>query len=129
MKSLSTDDPCCSRRRSRSVQSIGATVTGDALRELVLPGTADIRAAALKAHAFAILRNQTVSTPTQQGVHMTYSFKIGDTNEIYDEIALADPKLTRVQLVFVHCNQRCYTAHQAEISAVVSSLTLKNSPD
>jgi hypothetical protein len=102
-----------------------ASVTGDALRELVLPGDADARAAALKAHAFVILQNKVVSTRTQQGIHMTYSFKIGDTNEVYDEIALADPKVTRVQLVFVHCNLRCYTAHKSEITDVVSSLTLK----
>jgi hypothetical protein len=103
-----------------------AGVTGDALRELVLPGDPDIRAAAAKAKAFAILENKVVSTPTQQGVHIKYSFKIGDTKEIFDEIALADPKLTRVQLVFVHCTEACYAEHAAEISAVVSSLTLKS---
>ena len=121
----SDDDPLLFAETIPLTKEQRASVTGDALRELVLPGDADIRAAALKAKAFAILKNQTVSTPTQQGVHITYSFKIGGTNEIFDEIALADPKLTRVQLVFVHCTERCYATHKDEISAVVSSLTLK----
>jgi hypothetical protein len=122
----SDDDPLLFAETIPVTKEQRASVTGDALRELVLPGDADVRAAATKAHAFVVLTNKTVSTHTEQGVHIKYAFKIGDTNEIFDEIALADPKLTRVHLVFVHCTQRCFAAHSAEISAVVSSLTLKS---
>jgi hypothetical protein len=121
----SDDEPLLFAETIPVTKAERASVTGDALRELVLPSTPDVRAAATKAHAFAILANKTVSTRTQAGVHIIYSYKIGDTNEIFDRIALADPKLTRVHLVFVHCTQKCYAKHEAEISSVVSSLTLK----
>ena len=102
-----------------------ASITGDQLREAILPLTPELRPQALAAHVFRVLENQTVAAKNENGARIRYSYVVGGVPEIWDRIALIDPKLTAVHVITVHCTQACYTAHQAEITDVVTSLTLK----
>lgn len=125
VKSLSTEDPFMYAQSIPVAAEQRAAITDDQLRELMLPGTPEIRAEAIKAKDLVMLTNETVSKPKQRGVHVRYSFKIGTTTEIYDRIALTDPKRTAVHVLFVHCTQQCFDANP-EIDDVVTSLTLKS---
>ena len=127
MAAPSADYPLLFAESVPLTKAQGAAVTPDALRDLLLPGTADDRTAAEKAHVFSVLGNQTISRPGASGAHVRYSYVIGSTPEIFDRIVLTDPRHRHLQMLFVHCTQRCYTAHAAQISAVVNSLTLKSS--
>jgi hypothetical protein len=102
-----------------------ASVTDAQLRELMLPSTPEARDLAMKAKDFAILTDEKVTKPKQHGVHLRYSFKLNGTSEIFDVIALTNPKRTAVHRLVVHCTQKCFDAHP-EIDDVVTSLTLKS---
>jgi hypothetical protein len=125
VKSVSTTEPFLYAQSIPIGVDQRATLTDDQLREVMLPGTPELRAQATKAKDFAMLANETISKPKQHGVHLRYSFNLGRTTEIYDRIALTDPKHTAVHILFVHCTQECFAAHP-EIDDVVSSLTLKS---
>ncbi len=122
----SAADPLLVARAIPLSKDEGASITGEDLRELVLPGTAEQRTTATKAHTFALLENESVIKPGERGAHVRYSFSDGGTDtEIYDAVTLIDPKHHSVHVVSVHCSQSCYTAHATEIRDVVNSLTLK----
>jgi hypothetical protein len=123
----STADPVLIAETIPLTKEQGASVTGSDLIELLLPWTADQRAQATKDKVFTMLENQSVAKPGERGAHVKYSVVIGPTTtEIFDRVALIDPKHKGVHIAFVHCTETCYTAHQAEISGVVNSLTLKS---
>jgi hypothetical protein len=123
---LSTDDPMLFAESIPLTKEQRASVTGNDLRELILPGTPELRAAAAKAKLFVVLENQTLARRTENGSHIRYSYVVGGTTEIFDRIVLTDPKVTSVHVLFVHCSERCYARHAAEIHDVVTSLTLKS---
>jgi len=125
VNSISTDEPFMYAQSIPISAEQRPSVTDAQLRELMLPGTPELRDQAIKAKDFAILTEQTVSRRKQHGVHIRYSFKIGKTKEFYDRIALTDPKRTAVHVLFVHCTEKCFAAHP-EIDDVVTSLTLKS---
>jgi len=125
VKSLSTDDPFMFAQSIPIGAEQRASITDDQLRELMLPATPEARAVAIKAKDFVMLTNETVAKPKQHGIHVRYSYKMGSTTEIYDRIALTDPKRTAVHILFVHCTSTCFAAHP-EIDDVVTSLTLKS---
>ena len=125
VKSVSTDDPFMFVQSIPISADQRASITDDQLRELMLPATPEIRATATKAKEYALLTNETVAKPQQHGIHVRYSAKIGTTTELFDRIALTDPKRTAVHILFVHCTSTCFDAHP-EIDDVVTSLTLKS---
>ena len=125
VKSISTDAPFMFAQSIPISAEQRSSVTDDQLRELMLPATPELREVATKAKDFVMLKDETVSKPKQHGKHVRYSYKIGTTTEIYDRIALTDPKRTAVHIVFVHCTKECFAAHP-EIDDVVTSLTLKS---
>jgi len=126
VKAISTDEPFLYAQSIKISDEQRSMVTDDQLLELMLPSTPDVRAIAAKAKDFAILSSKKVSTRKQHGFHVRYSFKLGTENEVYDRIALTDPKQTTVHIVYVHCTESCFRAHP-EIDDVVTSLTLKSS--
>jgi hypothetical protein len=102
-------------------------LTSDQMRELVLPGDDSERKTAQAAGQFKLMEDKAVSTKTEQGAHVVFSLVTSDSPlpEVYDQIALTNPRHTRVHLLTVHCTQSCFTANQHQIEDVVSSLTLK----
>jgi hypothetical protein len=124
---LSTDDPVLFAESIPLTPEQRAIVSGNDLRELILPLTPELRAQAFKAKILVVLENQTLARPTENGSHIRYSYVVGGNTEIFDRIVLADPKLHAVHVLFVHCTQKCYARHAVEIHDVVTSLTLKPS--
>lgn len=110
-----------------------SSVTGDALRDLLIPVTEQARteqqvsalAAGQSAPKFTLLASRTLSTENERGVHLTFSYATAGHTEVYDKLAVTDPKKTRVHLVLVHCSKACFDGRGKEIDAVVSSLTVK----
>ena len=110
-----------------------SSVTGDALRDLLIPVTESARteqqvsalAAGQSAPAFKLLENKTLTGKHERGVHVMFSYATDGHTEVYDKVAVTDPKKTRVHLVLVHCSQACFDSRSKEIDAVVSSLTVK----
>jgi hypothetical protein len=125
LQAPSTDDPLLIAQTMPLTKEQGQTLTGNDLVEMLLPSTPEARAAAVKAHTFAVLAQQNVSAPNEHGAHIRYRVKIGTTAELFDRISLTDPKHTSIYVVSVHCSERCFTAHSAEIDDAVTSLTLK----
>lgn len=125
VKQPTTDDPILYARSIPVSDEERALVTDAGLLEMILPATAQERAAATKSKEFAILSKETVAQKHQHGAHVTFMHKIGNTVEVYDHIALTDPKARAIHVAFVHCTQQCFRSHP-EIDGVVTSLTLKS---
>ena len=108
-----------------------ATLTDDQLRNALLPVTADARAqaaglgTATADDGFKLVSDQVVDSKSEHGVHVVFSYRINGVPEMFDQVAVTDPKKTRGHLLVVHCTQSCFAARAGEIGDVVSSLTLK----
>jgi hypothetical protein len=103
-------------------------LTAEQMRELVLPGDDTSRATAAAAGQFKLMVDKPVTSKTEVGAHVVFSLvtSTSPVAEVYDQVALTDPKRTRVHLLTVHCTQACYAADQRQIDNVVTSLTLKS---
>ena len=127
------DDPVLIARSLDISSEQRAGVTGDALRDLLIPVTEQARteqqltaaAAGQSAPVFKLMQDKTLTSKTERGVHVLYSYTIQGHTEVYDKVAVTDPKRTRVHLALVHCSLSCFTARSTEIDRVVSSLTVK----
>jgi hypothetical protein len=110
-----------------------ASLTTDALRNIMEPVTADARASdaatreteGLSPRTFKLISDQTVSTKLDSGVHEVFSYTTDGQTEYYDQIAVTDPKKTKAHFVLVHCSSACYQADQSQITAAVNSFTVK----
>lgn len=103
-------------------------MNGDKLRDLVLPFTASARAqvaADPRAKTFKQISDYDVNSPVASGVHVVYSYDLGQGREVFDQIAMVGSQKNRVYLLVVRCDQACYDAHKSEIADVVSSFTVK----
>ena len=108
-------------------------VTDDVLRDIIYPVTDAGRAqeqltAAASGQTlpdFTLLKDVTLSSDTERGVHVLFSYTTAGHTEVYDQVAVTDPKRTRIHLALVHCSQTCFTDRSTEIDQVVSSLTVK----
>lgn len=108
-------------------------VTDDVLRDIIYPVTeagraqeqASAAAAGQTLPEFKLLKDTTRSSDTEQGVHVLFSYTSGGHTEVYDQVAVTDPKRTRIHLALVHCSQTCFASRGAEMDQVVSSLTVK----
>ena len=127
------DDPVMIARSVDVPADQRASVTGDALRDLLIPVTESARteqqisamAAGQSAPDFKLLADKTLTGRHERGVHVMFSYGTGGHTEVYDKVAVTDPKKTKVHLVLVHCSQTCFDTRGKEIDAVVSSLTVK----
>ncbi len=103
-------------------------MNGDKLRDILLPFTATARAQVAtdpRAKTFKQVSDYDVRSPVASGVHVVYSYDLGQGREVFDQIAMVGSQRTRVYLLVVRCDQACYDAHKAEIDGVVSSFTVK----
>jgi hypothetical protein len=109
-------------------------LTTDQLRDVYLPvseeGRAqrEVAAAAASAAApkFRLLSDTPVNTKTARGVHVVFAYtNPGGGEEVYDQVAVTDPKRTRWHVLFVHCSTACYEARKNQIHAITDSFTIK----
>jgi len=105
-----------------------SSMNGDKLRDVLLPFTAPARAqvaADPRAKTFKQISDYDVRSPVASGVHVVYSYDLGQGREVFDQIAMVGSQRTRVYLLVIRCDQACYDSHQAEIAQVTRSFTVK----
>ena len=105
-----------------------STMDGDKLRDILLPFTASARAQVAtdpRAATFKQISDYNVRSPLASGVHVVYSYDLGQGREVFDQIAMVGTQRTRVYLLVVRCDETCYAAHRNEINGVLSSFTVK----
>jgi hypothetical protein len=105
-----------------------SSMTPDKLRDLLLPFTAATRAQYAtdpRAATFRQIGDYDVHAPGGSGVHVIFSYDLGQGREVFDQIALLGSHRTRIYLLLVRCDQACYDAHRRQIADVMSSFTVK----
>jgi hypothetical protein len=105
-----------------------SSMTPDKLRDLLLPFTAATRAQYVtdpRAATFRQIGDYNVHAPGGSGVHVIFSYDLGQGREVFDQIAILGSHRTRVYLLLVRCDQTCYDAHRRQIADVMSSFTVK----
>jgi hypothetical protein len=105
-----------------------SSMTPDKLRDLLLPFTAATRAQYAsdpRAATFRQIGDYDVHAPGGSGVHVIFSYDLGQGREVFDQIALVGSHRTRVYLLLVRCDQACYDSHRKQIAGVMSSFTVK----
>jgi hypothetical protein len=105
-----------------------SSITPDKLRDLLLPFTAAARqqyATDPRAATFRQIGDYNVRGPGGSGVHVIFSYDLGQGREVFDQMALLGSHRTRVYLLLVRCDQACYDTHRRQISEVMSSFTVK----
>jgi len=105
-----------------------STMNGDKLRDIMLPFTAAARAQVStdpRAATFKQISDYNVRSPLASGVHVVYSYDLGQGREVFDQMAMVGTQRTRVYLLVVRCDEACYAAHRTEIAGVLSSFTVK----
>jgi hypothetical protein len=107
----------------------GSTATDNTLRDVLWPVSDSGRQAAtlsgFTGTDFHEIADRTITTKAAHGVHVVYSYNLGEGSEVYDQVALIDAKKTRIHVLFVHCTQSCYDANRQEITSTMGSLTVK----
>jgi hypothetical protein len=104
------------------------SMNGDKLRDIMLPFTAAARAQVStdpRAATFKQISDYNVRSSVASGVHVVYSYDLGQGREVFDQIAMVGTQRTRVYLLVVRCDEACYSAHRTEIAGVLSSFTVK----
>jgi hypothetical protein len=107
----------------------GTSATDDDLRDLLWPVSSTARSnAALTGFAgtdFTLLADKKVDTKTAHGVHVVFSYNLGEGVEVYDQVAVTDASRTRIHVFFVHCSQACYDRDRSQITETMDSFTVK----
>ena len=105
------------------------TLTADMLRDLVFPVSessraqqeAQAQATGQKLPTFKLVSDDAVKTKTSDGVHLVFSVN----DEVFDQVAVTDPKRTRFHLLLVHCSKQCYDRSKGQIGEITDSFTIK----
>jgi hypothetical protein len=118
-----------------SVQPVPAEATGqvslDNLRDLMLPVTADARAAAKAAStSFSDFRliSDSVLAPTSglQGIHEVFQYRVdGGLLQTFDQTAYTNKEGSKVYLMLLRCSSTCYQARHTELDSVTASFTIQ----
>lgn len=132
-KTESVDHPVMMAQSLEVPEESRNLITTDLLKDIVQPVTEQARtsdeltraSSGLAPREFKLISDRTVSTKTERGVHLVYSYTTGSKVEYYDQIAVTDPKREKAHVVMVHCSQACFQANQEQIDAAVDSLTVK----
>jgi hypothetical protein len=107
----------------------GQAVTDDALKDAWLPVTEKSRAtAALQGFTgthFQLTSDASVHTRTADGVHVVFSYDLGQGPETFDQIVLTDKSKIRVHLMLVHCSASCYGTNRGAIADAMRSFTVR----
>jgi hypothetical protein len=109
-------------------------VSLDNLRDLMLPVTADARAAAKAAStSFSdfILVSDSELAPTSglRGIHEVFQYRVdGGLLQTFDQTAYTNKEGSKVYLMLLRCSSTCYQARHAELESVTASFTIQERP-
>ncbi|MFC4946822.1 hypothetical protein [Pseudonocardia sp. GCM10023141] len=116
------------------VESVPAPARGqfsfDLLRDLFLPVTAQGRQQASPILTDFTLVSDDVLTPKGlHGVHTVYGYRMaGGPMQIFDQTAYLNEDASKLYVLFLRCSTECYQQRQKEITSVVSSFTVRETP-
>ena len=105
-----------------------SSMTPDKLRDLLLPFTAAARAQYAsdpRAATFHEIGDYDVRGPGGSGVHVIFSYDLGQGREVFDQMALVGSHRTRIYLLLVRCDQSCYDTQRQQIADVMKYFTVK----
>jgi hypothetical protein len=105
-----------------------SSMTPDKLRDLLLPFTPAARqqyAADPRAATFQKIGDYDVHAAGGSGVHVIFSYDLGQGREVFDQMALVGSHRTRVYLLLVRCDVACYDSHRQQIADVMKYFTVK----
>jgi len=102
------------------------------MRDLVFPVTAGARQQAASAGipmtGFTLFANSTITTPDGvRGINELYGFIDGGQPLIFDQTVLTNSSTTKLYLLMVQCNEKCFSSHVAQIKTIVQSFTVRGS--
>jgi hypothetical protein len=107
----------------------GQSATDDDLRDFWLPVSAKARAdAASKGFigtSFSLDQDEHRSTKAATGVHVRFSYNLGDGREVFEQVAMKDKSNTRVHFFLVHCTKACYDSNHQAIAEAMRSFTVR----
>jgi hypothetical protein len=115
--------------------SISAGLSLNTMRDLLfpyLPVTAAARQAAaadgVKLTGFKLLGSNTITTKNGvRGINEEYGYLAGSKLLIFDQTVLTNSSTTKLYLLLVQCDLKCFTSHVAQIKTVVQSFTVRGS--
>ena len=123
-----------------AVQAVPAAIRGqvsfDGMRDFFYPVSASARQmAGMTAQTatlsdFGLVSDETL-TPGHglRGVHSVYSYRIaGGPPQLFDQTVYVNDDSSKLYLFFVRCSADCYKQRAREISNVVSSFTVRETP-
>ena len=129
-----TDQPLAIARTIVLSGTNAGSVSDDDLRDLILPVSGTARqnlltngSAATKtiAKTFVQLGDIPIQSSTARGVHVTYSYDLGEGVQVFDQMAVSNLAQTREYLLLVQCSQACWNRQHQSIDDAVRSLAVK----
>ena len=114
--------------------SSAGSVSDDDLRDLVLPVSPTARQNLLTngsattksiAKTFVQLAEVPIQSSTSHGVHVTFSYDLGEGVQVFDQVAVSNLAQTREYLLLVQCSQACWNTQHKSIDDAVRSLAVK----
>jgi hypothetical protein len=128
---IPTPDPVAWAKVERLAPAQSNRISFDALRNMVLPVTEDLREASAQAGSmlsgFELLHDE-VLTPSEglRGVRVVYNYELLGVLHTFDLTALVNNDASRLYLLFVRCSARCYTERAEELNGIVTSFTVRS---
>lgn len=128
---IPTPDPVAWAKVERLAPAQSNRISFDALRNMVLPVTEDLREASAQAGSmlsgFELLHDE-VLTPAEglRGVRVVYNYELLGVLHTFDLTALVNNDASRLYLLFVRCSARCYTERADELNSIVTSFTVRS---
>lgn len=119
-----------------SVQDMNASLRDELsfsnMQDLLLPVTSQARSTASKDGStltgFRLISSGTINGKDGvRGINELFEYDVNGQPDAFDQTVLTNGTTTKLYLLLVQCYQACFTAHEAQISAVVNSFTVQGS--
>ncbi|HSR86269.1 MAG TPA: hypothetical protein VLM11_18980 [Streptosporangiaceae bacterium] len=112
--------------------SLRAALSFDQMRNLLFPVTPAARhqaaAAGVTFTGFNLLINSTITTKYGvRGINELYEFSVRGQPVYFDQTALTNSSTTKLYLLLVECDQKCFGSNLPQIKTVVQSFTVRGS--
>ena len=102
------------------------------MRDLVFPVTAAARkqaaASGINLSGFTLFGSSTITTNDGvRGINEVYGFLLGGKPVVFDQTVLTNSSTTKLYLLLVQCDEKCFSSNVAQIKTVVQSFTVRGS--
>jgi len=102
------------------------------MRDLVFPVTAGARrqaaASGINLNGFTLFGSSTITTKDGvRGINELYGFVARGKPLVFDQTVLTNSSTTKLYLLLVQCDEKCFSSNVAQIKTVVQSFTVRGS--